>query len=77
MHHTHFIPIHDVLRHAQSLSADDLLSLDISNFEHSDPSDAFDQVRRAMIDRTTGDLSLTAWVTVQREVGICWKLFRL
>ena len=58
------------LTHARSqkLSSDDLISLDMSDFEHTYNKSDFEGVRRAMIDRNVGHQSLAAWLPVEREV---------
>jgi len=69
------------LTHARSqkLSSDDLISLDMSDFEHSYNESDFESVRRAMIDRNVDHQSLAAWLPVEREVTtahqISWWYF--
>ena len=45
----------------QALSADDLLSVDVSSFEHSS---MFEMVREALLNRSTGS------ITVEASVGV-------
>ena len=60
--------------HSQKLSSDDLISLDMSDFEHTYNKSDFESVRQAMIDRKVGHQSLAAWLPVEKEVTKAYQI---
>ncbi len=48
----------------QNLSGDDLIALDVSDFEHAQNMSEFEEIRRSLIDGERGNRTISAWVPV-------------
>ena len=46
----------------------------MSNYEHAVNSSEFEMVRKAMIDRGTGEFTLVAWIPIESEVSAKYTL---
>ena len=55
----------------QGLSDDDLLSVDMDQYEHPDNLTQWAAVREAMLGGGRGQASLPVWSAIQREVDVC------
>ena len=53
----------------QKLSADDLISINVSDFEHTYNESDFTSVRQELLNRSTGQRTLAAWLPVERGVS--------
>ncbi len=51
-------------------SADDILKLDLRQYEHAINGSELELLRQAMLNGETGETTIPVWLTIEREVSI-------